>query len=67
MVSLKISDEQEQQAKEWLHSHHCGPIFVKDSPQYNSYIVTPGPIGIAIAIRCGKCGQSHDITDYDSW
>lgn len=67
MRTIEITDEQEEQAKEWLHSHHCGPTFIKELADYNSFIVTPGPIGTCIYIKCGKCGKTHNITDYDSW
>lgn len=45
------------------------------SPLYNTgprrskfeYIISPGPIGYGISIRCNYCGIEEDITDYESW
>ena len=31
------------------------------------YIFSPNEIGTGISIRCSKCRQEGDITDYDCW
>lgn len=69
MRKFELTDQEEKAAEEWLKNHDCGPIFLKDQHQvtYNSYIFTPTPIGYGVDIKCGKCGKTHDITDYSTW
>lgn len=68
-LTMQINEKQEKLAKEWLKNHNCGPIFLKDvvNPFPCSYIYTDTPIGTIVEVRCNKCGQIHDITDYDTW
>lgn len=36
-------------------------------PEKFSYIISPTCIGESLSIRCNYCGETLDITDYDSW
>jgi len=68
-MTLEINDKQEKWAEDWLKHHNCGPIFL-DDPRVcyeSSYIITPTNIGHIVEVRCNKCGQIHDITDYETW
>ena len=72
MEEFKITDSKELEAitkfKE-KHRNTCrienefgfplGPLF--------SYIFTPTGIGVAKGIRCSKCKEELNITNYDIW
>lgn len=46
-----------------LFSHKLGPY-----PGQFTYLVdTNSGIGVGVSIRCNYCGETLDITDYDSW
>lgn len=32
-----------------------------------SYIMSPTGIGIGVTVKCNRCGDEVDITDYDLW
>ena len=36
-------------------------------PNHFSYIIDPTGIGYGVSIKCNYCGETLDITDYDTW
>jgi len=68
-MTIVLTEKEEKQAQDWIENHQCGPIFVKDPHVHFqvSYIITPTNIGYITEVRCNKCNQVHDVTDYDVW
>lgn len=58
-----LSDDELLMIKEFRDAHYnsCG-----NGSTYQYELVGTG-IGTAIKIRCPKCGEERDITDYSSW
>jgi len=55
--AFKLNDVEEQRYEEFK-SNHCGQIEV---------IFHPGGIGTNVYVKCLGCGESLEISDYDSW
>lgn len=55
------SDEQMKRAKEFQHEHH-----EKCDIGYRSftYTVTPTNVITIVELKCPKCGETIDVTDY---
>ena len=56
-----LSDEQMKRAKEFQHEHH-----EKCDTGYRSftYTVTPTNVITIVELKCPKCGEIIDVTDY---
>lgn len=71
MKEFKLDEKEEESAEKFItkhlescriFNHHgfpVGPLF--------SYIFTPSGIGTGVSIRCSKCKETENITNYDNW
>ena len=61
---VTLSDKQRENARRFQKEHYenceTGMISFK-------YIIIPTGIGNVVEIRCPKCGEILDLTDYDLW
>lgn len=66
MTALSLSPNEDRDIKEFKLKHCSCRNRHRSSHQY-SYIVTPTGIGYALEIKCNRCGEIKDVTDYDTW
>lgn len=57
-----LSENQNKQIKEFGEKHYA-----KCHEVYKYITVTPTEIGIGVDIKCSKCGEELDLTNYDEW
>ena len=61
---VTLSDKQREMARNFQKEHYenceTGKVSFK-------YTIIPTGIGNVVEIRCPKCGQILDLTDYDMW
>ena len=61
---VTLSDNQRENARRFQKEHYenckTGMVSFK-------YTITPTGIGYVVEIRCPKCGEILDLTDYDLW
>ena len=58
-----LSEKQKQQVDKFNKEH-----YMKHPCKYtSSYILTSTGIGTVVTIKCNKCGEELDVTDYDLW
>lgn len=60
-----MSDKEAKSYNEFLERHYK----VSGCKNANHYIfdLTGTGIGVAIKVTCPVCGETKDITDFDSW
>ena len=61
---VTLSDKQREMARNFQKEHYedCGTGKVSFK-----YTIIPTGIGNVVEIRCPKCGEILDLTDYDLW
>ena len=59
-----LSDEQRERAKEFQHEHYkkC-----ETGPRSFVYTVTPTNVITIVELRCPKCGEIIDVSNYNEW
>lgn len=67
-ISFVLTEKETEAAKAFMEQHY------EHSKQLNatvcasfSFIITPTSIGDTVHIRCIKCGEEKDITEYDKF
>jgi len=73
-IVFKLNDAESKAAREFIAEHNHKEEFRKEGKlgftalgQQFTYEITPGGLGLAVSIKCNKCGATKDITDIDSW
>ena len=56
-----LTKEEKRKIEEFQNEHY------KKCKGYYKFILTPTGLGTAIEIKCEKCGETLDVTDYDRW
>lgn len=73
ITEFNLSEVEQQKAQEFMDKHcKSGKCKVVSSSGFPigplfSFTFTPNGIGMGVTIRCTSCGETEDITDYDSW
>jgi len=68
MKTFTVSDKEETTANEWLVSHDCKPSRNgKKTRAGITYSFGQTGIGTVVTVKCTSCGETHNVTDYDSW
>jgi hypothetical protein len=71
MKEFKLDEVEEEKAKSFIikHLESCGVFNQHGFPlgPLFSYIFTSSGIGTGISIRCSKCEEIENITNYDKW
>ena len=59
-----LSDEQRERAKEFQHEH-----YKKCETGHRSFVytVTPTNVITIVELRCPKCGEIIDVSNYNEW
>ena len=61
---VTLSDKQREMARNFQKEHYENCETGRASFKY---IITPTGIGNVVEIKCPKCGEILDLTDYDMW
>ena len=56
-----LTREEKRKIEEFQNKHY------KKCKGHYKFILTPTGLGIVIEIKCEKCGETLDVTDYDRW
>ena len=61
---VTLSDAQRERAKEFQHEH-----YKKCDTGHRSFVytVTPTNVITVVELRCPKCGEIIDVSDYNEW
>lgn len=76
-MKFGLDDVEQQKCNEWLVKHTPDCPYVISAKENNmnpggaigglhTYSFTPTGIGVVVKVVC-SCGESVDLTDYDSW
>lgn len=65
MKCFELTDEEEKKSNKWINKHmiNCPP---NRGTSY-SYEFIPTGLGDVIKVKCSKCGETYDVTDYSIW
>ena len=56
-----LTKEEKRKIEEFQNEHY------KKCKGHYKFILTPIGVGTVIEIKCEKCGETLDVTDYDRW
>lgn len=75
-MQFHMTDDDTRKMADWLIDHNPKCRFYDDGTQVSNpmgaiggrltYKFTPTGVGLAIVVECA-CGESVDLTDYESW
>lgn len=65
MSVISLTPNEDKNVKEFKLKH-CSCKNKFDTSHY-SYILTPTGIGYILEIKCNRCGEIKNITDYNNW
>ena len=70
-MQCKISEQalnevEQKHLNKFLVEHQVYCPEIRNSCNYSLVFSTTG-IGVGVDVKCGFCGEKHDITDYGSW
>ena len=66
MSVITLSPNEDKDSKEFKLKH-CSCRNKHGLVGHYSYILTPTGIGYVLEIKCNRCGEIKNITDYDTW
>ena len=66
MSVINLSPNEDKDVKEFKLKH-CSCKNKPGLAGHYSYILTPTGIGYVLEIKCNRCGEIKNITDYDTW
>lgn len=66
MSVITLSPNEYKNIKEFKLKH-CSCKKKHGLAGHYSYIFTPTGIGYVLEIKCNRCGEIKNITDYDNW
>ena len=74
ICAIELSEDESKKARKFMQKHNHLEDFKKEGKvgfstlgQQFTYTVTPGGLGLMTSIKCNKCGEHEDVTDYDNW
>lgn len=71
-IKFEASAIESKLAREWVTEHLKTCKVIKKLKEHNSggntisYLFTPTGIGTGFEVMC-SCGESYNVTDFDSW
>lgn len=66
MSVIALSPNEDKDSKEFKLKH-CSCKDRYGLSDHYSYILTPTGIGYVLEIKCNRCGEIKNITDYNNW
>ncbi len=66
MIRFQLNEKEEKEAREFMNKHK--PCLVPTTIGGGfSFIFSPTSVGYSVIIKCDICGETLNVTDYDSW
>ena len=63
-ASFDLNVVERANVKDWLENHHRLTGHFAGTPIHIFY---PTGIGVAISVRCPRCNEEKDVSDYACW